>query len=411
MTSTIRPAMLTLALVTVGALALAQQPTTAQEIIGVGQSTAGEAAVPNPQDTGKEKPPTPGSGQDDQKRTALLLSMPQPNESTWSFASDRFYQPTPGGLGYFLRRDPLWPRLSHPINLVLDHATVRQFADMVAKTSGLPVSVDGTVSKDDRVTIKAQEAPVATILEAVAQQTHLMIARDKEGVLLKPWPSLQVGDRKQMVYSGPLAPWADEWAAQPANLAVNQPANGGINRMVGQQPPNWGTGTKSDAFVSGPGTMPGGLVGEHNYGGYYSGIAVAPLTLTALSERMFVVAEPANGPKGESGTLLTVYKLEGNQIHKVNSIFHKSALGQGRTTVVPQYQGPARVGGSNNGVKQSHEPNGPLPDKDANGAEGNSNIPTEKSPPDPVELRDLKQQKLAPTADPSCPQAPAPSGR
>lgn len=68
------------------------------------------------------------------------------------------------------------------------------------------------------------------------------------------------------------------------------------------------------------------------------------LMVTALSERSFVIAEPGLGPKGEVGVYLTVYRLEGNSLREVSSVFHKSA-NQGAMGFRSMGSGPFGKGG------------------------------------------------------------------
>src|SRR5439155_9686666 len=54
------------------------------------------------------------------------------------------------------------------------------------------------------------------------------------------------------------------------------------------------------------------------------GAGAGPLALTA-SGNMVIVAEPGSGLNGERGLWLTVYRLDGTELHKVTSTFHRAA--------------------------------------------------------------------------------------
>jgi hypothetical protein len=61
--------------------------------------------------------------------------------------------------------------------------------------------------------------------------------------------------------------------------------------------------------------------GSGNDGYFTRGSATGPVSVTALSENSFVVANPA--PGDEPGVLLTVYRLEGTQLRVVSSTVHR----------------------------------------------------------------------------------------
>jgi hypothetical protein len=257
--------------------------------------------------------------------------------------------------------------LRRPVTVELRDAPVRQAAQVLSQASSVPIDIDKGVPTDKRLTVVAQAVPLATVLDTVARQTGLEIAPEGDGVLLKSSPTLEVNGQRTEVMS-PFAPWSSEWETNPAaNLMemggyrrVNYPlSGGGVGHTVvpaatpvpHAPPPEPGGGTPAlgQVYQSAPAPgfeLPsgaaGGLVPAPQFGGglgndalpgsgdrgngFSGGFGMSvggtlPVTMTALSSNTFVVASPA--PGGESGVMLTVYRLEGTELRKVSSTLHR----------------------------------------------------------------------------------------
>jgi hypothetical protein len=254
-----------------------------------------------------------------------------------------------------------------PVTLQLDHASVRQFAAVLAKATGIPVKVDAAVPNDatTMLTMDAQAVPFADVLEAIAQKTDLMIAPADQGVVLKQWPHLN--DR---VMRTPTAPWSADWVVPPtiraAGFAGNptgfnpgspqgafpgqspQSANpfeganpfGGQGAPVAGRPGGGGFGPPqgvpgaAPGFGNpgqfGPGPMPGqgfpgGMPGQGFPGGMNGMPGMQPglpFSMTNIGDHLIAIAEPGAGPRGEPGIWLTAYMFDGNGFHRMGQGFH-----------------------------------------------------------------------------------------
>lgn len=103
--------------------------------------------------------------------------------------------------------------LYQPIDINLKEATILQAAEAMAKAGGVNVRVDKAVPADLRISVSARGVPFGTILETLASQAQLMIAPDGKGMVLKSWPTLDVNGMTK-VFTGPNAPWSDEWGGR-----------------------------------------------------------------------------------------------------------------------------------------------------------------------------------------------------
>ncbi len=105
--------------------------------------------------------------------------------------------------------------LRRPVTVQLRDAPVRQAAQVMSQASGVTVDVEKGVPSDKRLTVVAQDVPLATVLDTVARQTGLEIAPEGNGVLLKSSPTLEVNGQRTEVMS-PFTPWSNEWETNPA---------------------------------------------------------------------------------------------------------------------------------------------------------------------------------------------------
>lgn len=214
------------------------------------------------------------------------------------------------GLSTFLPlldQDPRYTALMRPVDVTLDRATVRQLSEALAKASGLTIVVDKAVPEDVRLTVDARGVPMATVLEAVARQAKLLIApppKGVQGVTLKPPPSLKIDNQPIREFPSPHAPWSDEWFAQ--------------------QKPGMGMGNWPKIA---PTFMPPAI---DMFGGMGRAVrgSSGSFSIAALGDRLLAVAEPSVGSKGESGLLLSLYRIDNGQLKKVITFFHRLASGE-----------------------------------------------------------------------------------
>lgn len=164
--------------------------------------------------------------------------------------------------------------LQRPVSVELRDSPVRQAAQTLSQASGVAISVEKSVPTDKRLTVVAQDVPLATILDTVARQTGLLIAQEGNGVLLKFSPTLEVnGERAELVY--PFEPWSNEWGQNPtmpgfgispfpsvAPMRLGDPVGFG-------QPGGFGNGGFGQGGLGGTGLGPGGLGGGGG-GGFFS---------------------------------------------------------------------------------------------------------------------------------------------
>lgn len=189
-------------------------------------------------------------------------------------------------------------KLSKPVDVQLQQATVRQAAEALAKASGIPIEVGESVPKDLRITIDARRMPLSTVLEAIGKQTGLMIAPQGEGVRLDVWPSLTVDGVKTTQRSGRMAPWSDEWGIPPTAFSR---LPGALTVLPGFTGGGSGGGVAARAFSSG--ARPNGLE-------------------VSISGDTVVVSEVGTNAEGEAGLWLTAYRVVSGKMEPAGSTFH-----------------------------------------------------------------------------------------
>jgi hypothetical protein len=239
---------------------------------------------------------------------------------------------------------------ARPVDVHLKDATVRQAADVLSKVSNIPIEVDKSVSNDLRITVDAQGIPLATVLEVVAEQAKLQIGKGSPGVVLRTWPRLEVNGSSK-VYTGPNAPWSDEWGTGNA-LAFGGLSSGqrwhsffGSNTLRGYITPTqslmnslngYATTNKANTIQK-PATSLAPQYSSRPLTTWTAApTASALLNITGVGDRL-VIAEAGAGPKGEAGYWLTVYRLSGSELIRVASTFHASPAP--RRTSNSSYQG------------------------------------------------------------------------
>ncbi len=309
-----------------------------------------------------------------------------------------------------LKLDQRGKNLTTPIDIQLSKATLQQALSALAKESGLSLTVDAGFTGDKRLTIDAHNVPVATVLEAIAQQTSLMIAPDGMGVTLKLWPSININGQKSS-YRGQYAPWSDEWVvtknpAVPAPLKTGGGGGGiggggfggggfgggggafgggggsgsGLGGAQGSTPGNDPTAPKSNTntinrkfqnqittfdnpyanatlggtrLISPPAvynnTARSPFVSTPLFSEQMGASNTAPLSMTISGDRL-AIAEPTTGPNGVLGYKITMYALSGNQLKMVGSVFHAAARnGSGSGIKTPAAPNRAFGGGFGGG--------------------------------------------------------------
>src|SRR5579859_1778960 len=126
------------------------------------------------------------------------------------------------------QRDSRFAPLMHPVDAQFKDATVQLAAEALSTASGVKILVDKNVPADLRLTVEAQQAPLAAVLEAIGVQADLQIApvRDTDNLLLKPWPSLSMNGRRSY-FKSPMAPWSDDWDKPPFEIGFGGGGFGG----------------------------------------------------------------------------------------------------------------------------------------------------------------------------------------
>ncbi|HEY3412926.1 MAG TPA: hypothetical protein VGM51_07705 [Armatimonadota bacterium] len=193
-------------------------------------------------------------------------------------------------------------KLASPVDVQLKDATVEQTAQALSRGSGVSIRVDSSVPKKTRITLEARRVALSTVLEAIARQADLLIVPDGEGVLLQARPSLSVNGEDQ-IHSIRNWPWSSGWGALP-------PGAGGLSAFA--MPYLGGPAvSKAPSFVESFLSAPKGSSAD-------TGVAV-----TSVQDHI-VVAEPGVNAKGEQGTWLTVYRLQGEDLVESSVTFHKA---------------------------------------------------------------------------------------
>ena len=228
-------------------------------------------------------------------------------------------------------------RLNQPVTVQLQDSPLTQAAEALTKASGVSVRIDKNVDTKTSVSLNAEGVSLARVLEAIAQQTELMIApaahpgdaneqpllpqgeklpgpvfalpimktlEFPQGVILRPWPFLEV-DGKKTVEKGANAPWSDDW--RPPPTLKNEA--GSAMMMVNGEP------------ITGGGKTPLSIHLNSSGMGALSG-AASGLTLTTIGDHLLVAAQLGTGPAGEPGVWLALFKLDGDQLKWLSNTFH-----------------------------------------------------------------------------------------
>src|SRR5207253_8173904 len=122
-----------------------------------------------------------------------------------------------------------------------------------------------------RLTVDARGVPLATVLEAIANQAKLLIAPASQGgVTLKPQPSLRIDDQPRIEFSSPTAPWSEEWFQQRKPVEIN-----GGKVVASMNPPSPNVG------------QPGGFSSFEGFGGDFGSFGAsrrnaAPFGITGI---------------------------------------------------------------------------------------------------------------------------------
>lgn len=230
--------------------------------------------------------------------------------------------------------------LMRPVAVQLQNATVRQAADALSQATKLSIRVIGEVPEGTRLTVQARGVTLGAVLEAIGRQANLKLAPAEDGVVIGPWPMVEVNGQQQ-VFRGRMAPWSSEWGILPGYasregwvfpgeaeltdlpLTVVVPAQDPLLVPPGGDP----LGQPNERRTVTP-LFPGAdqVPGSPGFGGGRStrslpSTALA-ISVASLGERMFVVSEPGRGADNQAGAWITIYRLDGTQLKKVTSTFH-----------------------------------------------------------------------------------------
>jgi hypothetical protein len=197
-------------------------------------------------------------------------------------------------------------QLDQPVEVELRNATLQQAAEALRQSSGINIAVGDRIPQDLRFNVLARRIPLSFVLEGMARQGNLMLAppagTDQRGIVLQSWPVLEINGKPE-AFPGPLAPWSSEWKYLPT--VQNSGFGGPRGRSITSKPP-----------AGQPATSPGN-----------ASFSVPAGLQLGVGGGMVVVAEPGVGPKGEVGNWLTVYRLQGTELKKVTSTFHRAMGG------------------------------------------------------------------------------------
>jgi hypothetical protein len=156
-----------------------------------------------------------------------------------------------------------------------------------------------------------------------------MIAPEGEGVALQPWPALEVNGQKQVI-RGSLAPWSDAWNRPPnaASLLNTSSLSSGAQRSdsdrraksLAQRAAAAHSLYQGTDQASRPG--PAAPYGDSAYAaaGRWASTP-GSISVSGVGDRMIAAAQGGVGPRGEVGTWLIIYRLEGSDLRKVASTF------------------------------------------------------------------------------------------
>jgi len=249
-------------------------------------------------------------------------------------------------------------RLLRPVAVQLQNATVRQAAEALSQATKLSIRVEGEIPNDTRLTVQARDVTLGAVLEAIGRQANLRLAPSDKGVVISPWPMVEINGQQQ-VFRGRLAPWSSDWgvlpgypsrdgwvfpgeadaadlpysifAPLPGNPAAMTPTQSGVGVAPLPEPRAGGMNPASDPNVGAP-VYPG----SRSVRGIPS--AAMAISMASLGDRSFAVSEPGQGTEGQPGAWITVYRIEGTQLKKIATGFHplrSSSLHRGKSMGIP----------------------------------------------------------------------------
>ena len=205
-----------------------------------------------------------------------------------------------------LRQAAFEEKLTRRVDVELKDATVRQAAKALAQASDINVQVSSDVPSEKRIRMTANAVPFVRAVEAVAQANDLRITRTPEGLVLRPWPVININGNRRQFRSG-IAPWSEEWGQRPGG-DTSLSNNLSWPTSSSQTSTQYGLSRKSDT------TLPKTASDMPN------------ITSTRAGE--FLVTEPGKDARGRPGIWLTVYRQVGAQLKQVARGFHPLAGGR-----------------------------------------------------------------------------------
>lgn len=267
--------------------------TTAAALTALALGTVSIAAA------GVEPPPVPPEPPAATPASPVPSATPLPNSQRALISSLKPVKPVKPMDEGLKRRIRI--QLQQAIDIELKQASIRQMAETIRISTGLPLRVDDRVPTDTKVTVAAHSVPVSEILEAVSRQSNLRIDMDNQGVVLTRPAFLHVGggksgegeDRGETV-------WSADWDVPPT-------ATGGIRYRPGINKIAGGSFSLNSRFNSNSASS--------------SGISVV-----TLGNNRLVVIEPGNGSDGRPGVWMTVYRVEEDgTVRRQGAMFHPAS--------------------------------------------------------------------------------------
>lgn len=242
-----------------------------------------------------------------------------------------------------VKRSQLYRALGRPVDVRFRDATVGDAAQVLSQTSGLAISVDPALQPAGRVTITANQIPVAEVLRLLAQNTKAQVTPKpgSAGILLRPVPTLEV-DGQVREFPGSNAPWSPEWfeiGGPPQQVEGGAGfgfpgggAFGGGGGFAGGGPGGGGIGGGRDprAGNGGPGgfPMPGGPGGQIGFAPGGMPAQDATLAITAVGANRFIVATHVgrrggmDAGRGMPLVLLSLYEIKDGKMQLLSSRLH-----------------------------------------------------------------------------------------
>lgn len=196
--------------------------------------------------------------------------------------------------------------LAKKVNVSFDKAPVPNFADLLSKLGGYAIYVDKAVPGNLTVTTRADNMPIGTILEFVAQSANLQLALDDKGAIKITLPSKILVGGQSIDMRGKTWPWSDgpSTGVSP-NLPLGEKWKGLKDLLKGGQ----FTHVNVEPFKVQASIPPIGL-------------ASSSLTITPVGSSMVLISEPGSGNKGEPGYWLTLYAVKNGQLKMTSKLFH-----------------------------------------------------------------------------------------